>query len=88
MFSSLAKKNQQPAGQKDPVVAAEEVVSSPSPVVQQSSGKSGFQLYLEQNRSELQADQPGASEAELVRLAAQKFKSLPEDERQVLLLTF
>ena len=75
--------------------AAKEATSAPVAVETQSTHpvdqspaappKSGFMLWLEQNKPQLQADHPDANDAELVRLAAQKFKTLPEDERQVFL---
>ena len=45
--------------------------------------KSGFMLWLDHNRDQLELEHPEAMEAELVRLAAQKFKTLSDDERQV-----
>lgn len=85
LFSSLAK--------KAPTATADSGSTTPVPPEESegaaadtppASGKSGFQLWLEQNRAQLQEDHPElTNEGELVRLAAQKFKSLPEDERQV-----
>lgn len=85
LFNSLAKKATTTTASEKDASGAEEVVTSPSPAAQSqpAAGKSGFQQWLEQNRAQLQADQPDMSEAELVRLAAQKFKTLPEEERQV-----
>jgi len=47
------------------------------------SPKTGFMLWLEQNKTLLQEEHPDATEVELTRLAAQKFRALPEDQRQV-----
>lgn len=48
-----------------------------------TQAKSGFMLWLDHNREQLEVEHPEATEAELVRLAAQKFKTLSDDERQV-----
>jgi HMG (high mobility group) box len=48
-----------------------------------TSQKTGFMLWLEQNQSILQEEHPEASDSELTRLAAQRFRALPEAERQV-----
>ena len=45
-------------------------------------------LWLEQNQSILQEEHPEASDSELTRLAAQRFRALPEAERQVSLFLF
>ena len=45
--------------------------------------KTGFTLWFDQNKSQLKLDNPECNDAELVRLGAQKFKSLSEEERQV-----
>lgn len=45
--------------------------------------KTGFTLWFDQNKSQLKQDNPECNDAELVRLGAQKFKSLSEEERQV-----
>ena len=82
LFSSLAKSKAPPASAASPVPDSEP--EQPTPTPPPASTKSGFQLWLEQNRAQLQADHPEVTnEGELVRLAAQTFKSLPEDERQV-----
>lgn len=69
--------------------------SSPAPAQEMSSEsqdplpspaqppKTGFLLWFDQNRSQFMSDNPECNEAELVRLGAQKFKSLSEEERQV-----
>merc|ERR1740128_1362875 len=49
----------------------------------QASSKTGFMLWLEQNKAQLQEEHPDATEVELTKLAAQKFRALPEDQRQV-----
>ena len=45
-------------------------------------------LWLEQNQSILQEEHPEASDSELTRLAAHRFRALPEAERQVSLFFF
>lgn len=55
--------------------------NAPSPA---QPPKSGFMLWLDQNRAQLKEEQPDANDAEIVRLGAQKFKTLSEEERQVL----
>lgn len=75
ILSSLNKKT----AAKDS--ATEEVPVAAQP--QQQPAKSGFMLWLDENREQLKLDHPEAIEVDLVRLAAQKFRSLPEDERQV-----
>ena len=69
LFSSLASK-------KTPAPDGASVEPPTQP------GKSGFMLWFDENKSTLQLDNPEASDSELVRLAAQKFKSLPQDEKQ------
>lgn len=54
-----------------------------SPIPAQQPPKSGFMLWLEQNKAQLKVDNPECNEAELVRLGAQKFKTLSDEERQV-----
>lgn len=52
------------------------------PIPAQQPPKSGFMLWLDQNKAQLKVDNPECNEAELVRLGAQKFKTLSEEERQ------
>ena len=61
-------------------VSSESQDPSPSPV---QPPKTGFTLWFDQNKSQLKEENPECNDAELVRLAAQKFKSLSEEERQV-----
>lgn len=65
---------------KDVVVVtqeeSQEPTASPAP-------KSGFILWLDHNKPQLKLDNPDATDAELVRIGAQKFKTLSEEERQV-----
>ena len=60
--------------------------SQPLPLTQ--SSKTGFMLWLELNKAQLQQEHPDATEAELNKLAAQKFRALPDDQRQVLHLFY
>lgn len=59
--------------------------ASPSPA---QPPKSGFMLWLDQNKPQLKLDNPDANDAELVRIGAQKFKTLSDEERQVIIQNF
>lgn len=44
---------------------------------------SGFQLWLEENREELEEERPDLSHEDLSQVAAERFRALPKEERQV-----
>ena len=44
---------------------------------------SAFELWLSENQEDLQEEHPELSQEELSRIAAEKFRSLPREERQV-----
>ncbi|XP_076442996.1 WD repeat and HMG-box DNA-binding protein 1-like [Babylonia areolata] len=65
---------------------------TPTPVttnVEQSENKpskkapSAFELWLQENQEDLQEEHPDLSQDELSRLAAEQFRALPREERQV-----
>lgn len=79
----MKKQSKEAATSEEPCIDSQsenQATSNPTPNTQ---GKTGFMLWLEQNREQLQGEHPEATDAELVRLAAQKFKTLTDDERQV-----
>ncbi|XP_046571111.1 WD repeat and HMG-box DNA-binding protein 1-like [Haliotis rubra] len=43
---------------------------------------SGFQLWLEENREELEEERPDLSQEDLSQVAAERFRALPKEERQ------
>ncbi|XP_048240778.1 WD repeat and HMG-box DNA-binding protein 1-like isoform X2 [Haliotis rufescens] len=43
---------------------------------------SGFQLWLEENREELEEERPDLSHEDLSQVAAERFRALPKEERQ------
>ncbi len=54
-----------------------------APFVLYRPSKSGLQLWFDENKSDLQEENPELSEDEVFRLGMQRFKQLPKDERQV-----
>lgn len=46
-------------------------------------GKTGFQLWLENNREDMEEENPELSETDLTMLAAKRFKELSTDEKKV-----
>ena len=45
--------------------------------------KTGFQLWLSENKDDLQEEHPDLSEADLMVAAAKAFKELPKEDKQV-----
>lgn len=69
---------------KDAQPATQEATQeSQEPASPAQPAKSGFMLWLDQNKPQLKLDNPDANDAELVRIGAQQFRSLSEEERQV-----
>ena len=82
-----SKENLKSKVTKQPTLFAMKKTTTTKEVQEESTPpptKSGFSLWLEQNKTQLKEEHPDANDAELVRLGAQKFKTLPEEERQVL----
>ena len=88
--SSSAKENvnAKTKSTKQPTLFSMKKTTSTDDSAASQSSKTGFMLWLELNKAQLQEENPDATEVELTRLAAQKFRALPEDQRQVSITIF